>query len=88
MSKPVSVLTTIDYWLDNLICNIPEVIICNHINGIVQNYESIKTENLPYFRESSFSPKVIQNSAQKIFSYLKSTVTNSGCTYWIFKSII
>lgn len=29
-------LTGIDYWLDNLICNVPELVMCFHVNGIVQ----------------------------------------------------
>jgi hypothetical protein len=36
MSKPINVLTGIDYWLDNLICNVPELAMCYHDNGIVQ----------------------------------------------------
>ena len=35
-SKPINVLTGLDYWLDNLICNVPELAMCYHINGIVQ----------------------------------------------------
>ena len=36
MEKPINVLTGLDYWLDNLICNVPEVAMCYHLNGIVQ----------------------------------------------------
>jgi hypothetical protein len=36
MSKPINVLTGIDYWLDNLICNVPELAMCYHDNGIVR----------------------------------------------------
>ena len=36
MSKPINVLTGIDYWLDNLMCNVPELAMCYHDNGIVQ----------------------------------------------------
>lgn len=35
-NKPINVLTGIDYWLDNLICNVPELVMCFHVNGIVQ----------------------------------------------------
>jgi len=33
---PINVLTGLDYWLDNLMCNVPEVAMCFHIDGIVQ----------------------------------------------------
>jgi len=36
MNKPINVLTGIDYWLDNLMCNVPELAMCYHDNGIVQ----------------------------------------------------
>ncbi|MGH0123907.1 UNVERIFIED_CONTAM: hypothetical protein FKN15_046760 [Acipenser sinensis] len=35
-NKPINVLTGIDYWLDNLMCNVPELVMCFHVNGIVQ----------------------------------------------------
>lgn len=38
-NKPINILTGIDYWLDNLMCNVPELVMCFHVNGIVQvNY--------------------------------------------------
>ena len=36
MDRPITVLTGLDYWLDNLMCNVPELAMCFHINGIVQ----------------------------------------------------
>jgi hypothetical protein len=87
MSKPISVLTGIDYWLDNLMCNVPEVVMCYHLNGIVQKYELVKTEDLPYLNDSKFSPKVIRDVAQNILSFLKSNTTKAGHTYWLFKGI-
>jgi hypothetical protein len=43
MTRPINVLTGLDYWLDGLMGNVPEVLMCYHINGIVQKYELIKT---------------------------------------------
>ncbi|XP_066598751.1 erythroid differentiation-related factor 1 [Prorops nasuta] len=85
MSKPINVLTGIDYWLDNLMCNVPEVVMCYHLDGIVQKYELIKTEDLPNLDESKFSPKVIRDIAQNILSFLKNNATKAGHTYWLFK---
>ncbi|XP_031843039.1 erythroid differentiation-related factor 1 isoform X2 [Nomia melanderi] len=85
MSKPINVLTGIDYWLDNLMCNVPEVVMCYHLDGIVQKYELIKTEDLPNMDHSKFSPKVIRDVAQNILSFLKNNATKAGHTYWLFK---
>ncbi|KAF7997417.1 hypothetical protein HCN44_005988 [Aphidius gifuensis] len=85
MNKPINVLTGIDYWLDNLMCNVPEVIMCYHLDGIVQKYELIKTEDLPNLNNANFSPKVIRDVAQNILSFLKNNATKAGHTYWLFK---
>ncbi|XP_053693894.1 erythroid differentiation-related factor 1 [Sabethes cyaneus] len=85
-TKPINVLTGIDYWLDNLMCNVPEVVMCYHLDGIVQRYELIKTEDLPQLENSRFSPKVIRNVAQNILAFLKANATKAGHTYWLFKA--
>uniref|UniRef100_A0A8D9EM91 Erythroid differentiation-related factor 1 n=1 Tax=Cacopsylla melanoneura TaxID=428564 RepID=A0A8D9EM91_9HEMI len=85
MNKPINVLTGIDYWLDNLMCNVPEVAMCYHLEGIVQKYELVKTEDLPDMENSKFSPKLIRDVAQNILSFLKSNATKAGHTYWLFK---
>lgn len=85
MRQPINVLTGIDYWLDNLMCNVPEVVMCYHLDGLVQKYEIIKTEDLPYLEGSTFSPKAVRNVAQNILSFLKQNATKSGHTYWLFK---
>ena len=36
MKKPINVLTGMDYWLDNLMCQVPEVVMCYHLDGLVQ----------------------------------------------------
>ena len=36
MNKPITVLTGLDYWLDNLMCNVPQVAMCYHLDGIVK----------------------------------------------------
>jgi len=51
-------------------CNVPEVV-CYHLNGIVQKYELIKTEDLPNLDNSMFSSKVIRDVAQNILSSFK-----------------
>ncbi|XP_043911498.1 erythroid differentiation-related factor 1 [Protopterus annectens] len=85
-NKPINVLTGIDYWLDNLMCNVPELVMCFHVNGIVQKYEMIKTEDIPNLEHSKFSTKVVKDIAQNILSFLKSNCTKEGHTYWLFKA--
>lgn len=35
-AQPINVVTGLDYWLDNLMCNVPEVAMCYHDNGFVK----------------------------------------------------
>ena len=84
--KPIHILTGLDYWLDNLMCQVPEVLMCFHVDGIVQKYELYKTEDLPALSEDGkFSPGVIRDVAQNILSFLKMNATKEGHTYWLFK---
>uniref|UniRef100_A0A673MLS8 Erythroid differentiation regulatory factor 1 n=1 Tax=Sinocyclocheilus rhinocerous TaxID=307959 RepID=A0A673MLS8_9TELE len=85
-NKPINVLTGIDYWLDNLMCNVPELVMCFHVNGIVQKYEMMKTEDIPDLENSTFSTRVVKDIAQNILSFLKSSCTKEGHTYWLFKA--
>ena len=86
MKKPINILTGMDYWLDNLMCQVPEVVMCYHLDGIVQKYELLKTEDLPNIEGSNFSPKIVKNIAQNILAFLKSNAAKEGHTYWLFKA--
>ncbi|XP_033119486.1 erythroid differentiation-related factor 1-like isoform X2 [Anneissia japonica] len=84
-NSPINVLTGMDYWLDNLMCNVPELAMCYHLDGFVQKYEVIKTEEIPHISQAQFSPKVVKDVAQNILSFIKSNCTQEGHTYWLFK---
>ena len=86
MKKPINILTGMDYWLDNLMCQVPEVVMCYHLDGLVQKYELLKTEELPALEGSDFSPKIVKNIAQNILAFLKSNAAKEGHTYWLFKA--
>jgi len=85
MNKPINVLTGIDCWLDNLMCNVPELAMCYHVDGIIQSYEMIKTEDIPYREGCHFPPTVIRDLATNLLSFLKANATKEGHTYWLFK---
>ena len=82
-TEEINVLTGIDYWLENLMFSVPEVIMCFHIDGIVQNYEHIKTDDIP--KIAGFNPEMVKDTAKSILSFLNSNCTEPGHTYWLFK---
>ncbi|CAG2186347.1 unnamed protein product [Mytilus edulis] len=87
MQTPINVLTGLDYWLDNLMSSVPEVAMCYHLNGIVQKYELIKTEDIPNLKNSEFDPAMMADVARNILAFLKSNATKEGHTYWLYKGI-
>ncbi|GFN84148.1 erythroid differentiation-related factor 1-like, partial [Plakobranchus ocellatus] len=85
-SPPINILTGLDYWLDNLMSNVPEVAMCYHINGFVQKYEVIKTEDIPNLENSNFDPNEVLDIARNIMSFIKCNAAVEGHTYWLYKS--
>jgi len=80
----MNVLTGMDYWLDNLVCNVNELM-CHHLNGIVKYNKTVLTEDIPHLKGSMFSPNNVKDTAENLISFLKSNATNKGHTYWLFK---
>ncbi|XP_037077935.1 erythroid differentiation-related factor 1-like [Pollicipes pollicipes] len=85
LSEPINVLTGLDYWLDNLMSNVPEVLMCYHVDGVLKKYSLIKTEDLPHLPDSTFKPEVVHDVAENILSFLRANATKTGHTYWLFK---
>ncbi|CAG5124331.1 unnamed protein product, partial [Candidula unifasciata] len=85
-SPPINVLTGLDYWLDNLMSNVPEVAMCYHVNGLVQKYEVMRTEDIPNLENSSFDPNEVLDIAQNLMSFIKRQAAVEGHTYWLYKS--
>lgn len=80
-----NVLTTIDCWLDNVMCDVPEVNICYHLNGIVQKYELVKTENIPDLKNVGFSTITMSDIVTNVLHFLKLNANKAGHTYWLLK---
>lgn len=81
--KPVNILTGVDTWLDNLIADIPEVVMFFHDNDVISNFEKLPTSKIPEI--SDFDPEIIKSLTTNIVSYLRKNCTEQGHTYWMFK---
>lgn len=66
-------------------CDVPEVNICYHLNGIVQKYELVKTENIPHLKNAEFSTNTMSDIVTNLLSFLKSKAIKAGHTYWLLK---
>ena len=86
MKEPINVLTGIDCWLDNLICNVPELAMCWHLDGFVQGYELFKTEEIPNLTGCKFDPIVIKDLASNMLKFLQARCVKEGHTYWLYRA--
>lgn len=87
MNNPINILTGLDYWLDNLMCQVPEVLMCFHLDGIIQKYQMIRTEDLPKLsNDSKFDEAAVMRVAKNILAFLRRNATKEGHTYWLFKA--
>lgn len=82
--NPINVLTGLDYWLDNLMCNVPEIVMCYHLDGVVKRFELMKTEDIP--TAAGFNQESVHDLARNILSFLRSNCTQEGHTYWLYKA--
>lgn len=82
-SKPINVLTGMDVWLDALMTNVPEVMMCYHVDGVFNSVERLETRDLPArFR---FDAEAVSNLSRDLISFLKDSCTQEGHTYWLLK---
>jgi hypothetical protein len=47
-TKEMELFTCMDYYLDNVISNVPELAVALHSKGYIRGIEFIKTEDIPY----------------------------------------
>ena len=48
MARPLRPLTILDFWLDNLMANIPELCVCGHVDGAVKGYQARAPHRAPH----------------------------------------
>ena len=84
-SVPINVLTGIDIWLDNLMNNVPEVLMAYRVENVIRNYEVLELDTIPTLPNSKFSPDLISNICTNILHFLKSNCTKEGHTYWLLR---
>ena len=82
---PINVLTGIDIWLDNLMNNVPEVLMAYHVENVIRNYEVVNNDSIPTLPNSKFSPDLISNICANILHFLKANCTKEGHTYWLLR---
>ncbi|KAI6658567.1 Erythroid differentiation-related factor 1 isoform X2 [Oopsacas minuta] len=84
-TMPINVLTGIDLWLDNLMNNVPEVLMAYRVENIIRYCEVVDLDTIPTLPNSNFSPDLISNICSNILHFLKANCTKEGHTYWLLR---
>nr|KYP48934.1 Erythroid differentiation-related factor 1 [Cajanus cajan] len=88
---PVTPLTWLEAWLDNVMASVPELAICYHRNGVVQGYELLKTDDIFLLKGISedgtpaFHPHVVQQNGLSVLRFLQDNCKQDPGAYWLYK---
>jgi hypothetical protein len=85
MERPIPPLAILDFWLDNLLANIPAVAVCGHVNGRVKGYQILETEDLPQWPGACFNANAVIDNGHALLSFLREHCTRPGGSYWVLK---
>ncbi|OQR97228.1 hypothetical protein ACHHYP_12306 [Achlya hypogyna] len=87
--KDLSLCTVLDYYLDNVIANIPELAICMHSKGHVRGYQLVETRDIPYLNGSTqplFDIHDVNLNATMLFKFLQHNCSEPNGTYWLYRA--
>ena len=82
VDQPLSPSDALEYWLDNVMNNVPQVAICYHKDGVTQGYQLINTGEIPTIsKEARFEPQIVQEYAGNVLHWLKENCTRDAGSY-------
>ncbi|GMF65503.1 unnamed protein product [Phytophthora lilii] len=88
MDKELSLATVLDYYLDNVIANIPELAICMHSKGLVRGYKLVETRQIPYMSGTGrplFDVQDVSMNASMLLKFLQENCSRPNGTYWLHR---
>ncbi|CAI5721758.1 unnamed protein product [Hyaloperonospora brassicae] len=88
MDKELSLCTVLDYYLDNVIANIPELAVCMHSKGLVRGYKLVETRQIPYMSSTGrplFNVHDVSMNASMLLKFLQENCSRPNGTYWLHR---
>ncbi|KAL7691647.1 putative tetratricopeptide-like helical domain superfamily [Plasmopara halstedii] len=88
MDNELSLCTLLDYYLDNVIANIPELAICMHSKGLVRGYKLVETGKIPYMSGTGrplFDVQDVSLNASMLLKFLQENCSRPNGTYWLHR---
>ncbi|KAI9923170.1 hypothetical protein PsorP6_000729 [Peronosclerospora sorghi] len=88
LDKDLSLCTVLDYYLDNVIANIPELAICMHSKGFVRGYKLVETRQIPYMSATGrplFDVQDVSINASMLLKFRQEICLRQNGTYWLHR---
>ncbi|KAL9256776.1 Erythroid differentiation-related factor 1-like protein [Drosera capensis] len=91
ISYQVTPLNWLEAWLDNVMASVPELATCYHLNGVVQGYELLKTDDIFLMKGISedgtpvFHPYVVEQNGPSVLRFLQEYCKQDPGAYWLYK---
>eukprot|EP01047_Picozoa_sp_COSAG01_P005729 COSAG01_NODE_199_length_22202_cov_23.993668_15_plen_277_part_00 len=60
---PMTTDAALDLWMDNLLSDVPESVICWHQDGVLKGYLLLRTEDIPAMAGYAFEPATVKDGA-------------------------
>ncbi|KAI9905567.1 hypothetical protein PsorP6_014060 [Peronosclerospora sorghi] len=83
-----SLCTVLDYYLDNVIANIPELAICMHSKGFVRGYKLVETRQIPYMSATGrplLDVEDVSMNASMLLKFRQEIGLRQNGTYWLHR---
>ncbi|KAI9912341.1 hypothetical protein PsorP6_006065 [Peronosclerospora sorghi] len=84
LDKDLSLCTVLDYYLDNVIANIPELAIFMHSKGFVRGYKLVETRQIPYMSATGrplFDVQDVSMNASMLLKFRQEICLRQNGTY-------
>lgn len=88
--RPIEMSLCLDYYLDNVMANVPELALFMHSKGFLRGVSVLKTEDIPNLNQKHksaasvgplFDPTTIEFNATAILRFIQENCTSEGSTY-------
>ncbi|CAM9270579.1 unnamed protein product [Discosporangium mesarthrocarpum] len=99
--EELSLCTCLDYYLDNVMENVPELALCMREKGYIQGCRLVNTEDIPFLGSTQwqasgdgskcdkgvplFDPAVVELNATMLLSFLQENCSREGGTYLLHR---
>lgn len=83
---PMTTDGALDLWMDNMLSDVPESVICWHEKGVLKGYLMMRTEDIPAMSGYAFEPAKVKTDALSVLRWMQQTCTRESSTYVLHRN--